>query len=73
MAASRAPGPTDREQLLSARNGTDLDSAAVDQRARLLMGTERLTESSLRLQESHRVALETGGFTCLDGLVNFKG
>jgi len=68
--ASRAPGPTDREQLLSARNGTDLDSAAVDQRARLLMGTERLAESSLRLQESHRVALETEtvGASVLDDL-----
>jgi len=58
-ASSRASGPTDRELLLAVSNGTDLDSASVDQRARLLAGTERLAESSSRLQDSHRIALET--------------
>jgi vesicle transport through interaction with t-SNAREs 1 len=38
---------------------SDLDSTAVDQRVRLLSGTERLNESSQRLQNSHRIALET--------------
>ncbi|GBB83868.1 hypothetical protein RclHR1_10530001 [Rhizophagus clarus] len=31
----------------------------IDQRARLLTGTERLADSSRRLQDSHRIALET--------------
>lgn len=31
----------------------------MDQRQRLLSGTERLADSSRRLQDSHRVALET--------------
>ncbi|CAG8433966.1 12147_t:CDS:2 [Ambispora gerdemannii] len=58
-ASSRINGPTDREELLSGAHGTDLDSASIDQRARLLTGTERLAESSQRLQDSHRIALET--------------
>ncbi|CAG8477705.1 7051_t:CDS:2, partial [Ambispora leptoticha] len=58
-ASSRISGPTDREELLSGARGTDLDSASTDQRARLLTGTERLAESSQRLQDSHRIALET--------------
>src|SRR6266540_2453333 len=32
----------------------------MDQRARLLTGTERLADSSRKLQDSHRIALETG-------------
>ena len=32
----------------------------MDQRARLLTGTELLSDSSRRLQDSHRIALETG-------------
>uniref|UniRef100_A0A1D1ZIZ3 Vesicle transport v-SNARE 12 n=1 Tax=Anthurium amnicola TaxID=1678845 RepID=A0A1D1ZIZ3_9ARAE len=58
-ASSRVSGPTDREELLAGTNGTDLDSASMDQRARLLTGTERLADSSRRLQDSHRIALET--------------
>ncbi|RIA82023.1 vesicle transport v-SNARE protein N-terminus-domain-containing protein [Glomus cerebriforme] len=58
-ASSRVSGPTDREELLAGANGTDLDSASMDQRARLLTGTERLADSSRRLQDSHRIALET--------------
>ncbi|CAG8543952.1 13369_t:CDS:10 [Funneliformis mosseae] len=58
-ASSRASGPTDREELLAGTNGTDLDSASLDQRARLLSGTELLADSSRRLQDSHRIALET--------------
>ncbi|CAG8490254.1 2413_t:CDS:2, partial [Racocetra fulgida] len=52
--------PTDRDELLAGASATDLDSASLDQRARLLNGTERLADSSRRLQESHRIALETG-------------
>lgn len=33
----------------------------MDQRQRLLSGTERLGESSRRLEDSHRLALETEG------------
>ncbi|CAG8460741.1 14125_t:CDS:2, partial [Dentiscutata heterogama] len=51
--------PTDRDELLAGASATDLDSASLDQRARLLNGTERLADSSKRLQESHRIALET--------------
>ncbi|CAI2177267.1 14593_t:CDS:10 [Funneliformis geosporum] len=58
-AGSRASGPTDREELLAGANGTDLDSASLDQRARLLSGTELLADSSRRLQDSHKIALET--------------
>lgn len=38
----------------------DLDAASMDQRTRLLNGTDRLAESSRRLQDSHKIALETG-------------
>ncbi|KAF9896347.1 hypothetical protein BX616_007644 [Lobosporangium transversale] len=37
----------------------DLDAASMDQRTRLLNGTDRLAESSRRLQDSHKIALET--------------
>ena len=40
--------------------GVDLDAASMDQRTRLLNGTDRLADSSRRLQDSHKVALETG-------------
>jgi hypothetical protein len=58
--ASRTNGPTDREELLAGTTLGDLDSASSDQRQRLLMNTERLADSSKRLQDSHRVALQTG-------------
>jgi vesicle transport through interaction with t-SNAREs protein 1 len=34
----------------------------VDQRSRLLKGTERLQDGSKRLEEARRVAMETGEF-----------
>lgn len=37
----------------------DLDASTIDQRQRLLNGTDRLGESSRRLEDSHRLALET--------------
>ena len=37
----------------------DADAAAQDQRQRMLMGTHRLNDAGKRLQDSHRVALET--------------
>jgi vesicle transport through interaction with t-SNAREs protein 1 len=52
----------DRTALLGAENArmsTDADVATQDQRTRLLNGTERLQESSKRLENAHRVALET--------------
>ncbi|RIB08901.1 t-SNARE [Gigaspora rosea] len=58
-ASANGSGPTDRDELLTGASGTDLDSAILDQRARLLSGTDRLADSSKRLQESHRIALET--------------
>ncbi|KAK3811851.1 MAG: t-SNARE [Benniella sp.] len=50
----------DRDELLGgASAGVDLDAASMDQRTRLLNGTNRLAESSRRLQDSHKIALET--------------
>ncbi|KAG0267898.1 hypothetical protein DFQ27_007975 [Actinomortierella ambigua] len=52
---------TDRDELLGGPSGgLDLDAASMDQRTRLLNGTDRLAESSRRLQDSHKIALETG-------------
>ncbi|KAI8354012.1 t-SNARE [Blakeslea trispora] len=39
----------------------DYDASTMDQRQRLLSGTERLGQSSRRLEDSHRLALETEG------------
>ncbi|KAG9067323.1 hypothetical protein KI688_012106 [Linnemannia hyalina] len=51
---------SDRDELLGgASGGMDLDAASMDQRTRLLNGTDRLAESSRRLQDSHKIALET--------------
>ncbi|KAI8072430.1 snare region anchored in the vesicle membrane C-terminus-domain-containing protein [Gongronella butleri] len=47
--------------LESQVGGEDYDLAYTDQRQRLLSGTERLGESSRRLEQSHRMALETEG------------
>ncbi|KAJ9063210.1 t-SNARE VTI1 [Entomophthora muscae] len=48
-----------REELFGARLGVGADATQMDQRASLLSGTERLNESSSRLESSHRLALET--------------
>ncbi|CAG8536444.1 15917_t:CDS:2, partial [Acaulospora colombiana] len=58
-ARSRITGTSDRDELLAGSNGTDLDSESMNQRSKLLSGTERLADSSRRLQDSHRIALET--------------
>ncbi|CAO3569155.1 unnamed protein product [Mortierella alpina] len=51
---------SDRDELLGRLNtGVDLDAASMDQRTRLLYGTDRLAQSSRRLQDSHKIALET--------------
>ncbi|KAF9275173.1 hypothetical protein BGZ68_010971 [Mortierella alpina] len=51
---------SDRDELLGGLgSGVDLDAASMDQRTRLLNGTDRLAQSSRRLQDSHKVALET--------------
>ncbi|SAM02900.1 hypothetical protein [Absidia glauca] len=49
----------DRDDLLLTIDEPDLDASTIDQRQRLLNGTDRLGESSRRLQDSHRLALET--------------
>ncbi|KAI8343243.1 snare region anchored in the vesicle membrane C-terminus-domain-containing protein [Chlamydoabsidia padenii] len=52
----------DREDLLltmDTDSAGDLDASTIDQRQRLLNGTDRLGESSRRLEASHRLALET--------------
>ncbi|KAI8347111.1 t-SNARE [Mortierella sp. GBAus27b] len=59
-AQSTSRSTADRDELLGgASGGVDLDAASMDQRTRLLSGTDRLAESSRRLQDSHRIALET--------------
>ncbi|KAJ3115117.1 hypothetical protein HDU96_001176 [Phlyctochytrium bullatum] len=57
-------GQTDRELLLGSAGSSsssllDLEAATMDQRGRLLMGTERLQEGSRRLENAKRLALET--------------
>lgn len=59
---------SDRDELLGGfsshgddNGGNDFDASTMDQRQRLLSGTERLGQSSRRLEESHRLALETEG------------
>ncbi|SAM02109.1 hypothetical protein [Absidia glauca] len=51
----------DREDLFLNMDSaeSDLDASTIDQRQRLLNGTDRLGESSRRLEGSHRLALET--------------
>lgn len=58
-----APKVSERDELLGdmASESVDFDASTMDQRQRLLSGTERLGESSRRLQDSHRLALETEG------------
>ncbi|KAF9960785.1 hypothetical protein BGZ72_005950 [Mortierella alpina] len=59
-AQSTSRSTADRDELLGgASGGIDLDTASMDQRTRLLNGTDRLAESSRRLQDSHKIALET--------------
>ncbi|KAG1455608.1 hypothetical protein G6F56_007026 [Rhizopus delemar] len=60
------PKNSDREELLGGiGSGDDLqsdyDASTLDQRQRLLSGTDRLGQSSRRLEDSHRLALETEG------------
>ncbi|KAG2217590.1 hypothetical protein INT45_012446 [Circinella minor] len=55
---------SERDELLgdyANSSQSDLDASTMDQRQRLLSGTERLGESSRRLEDSHRLALETEG------------
>ncbi|KAG0746837.1 hypothetical protein G6F57_008087 [Rhizopus arrhizus] len=60
------PKNSDREELLGGIGSSDdlqndYDASTMDQRQRLLSGTERLGQSSRRLEDSHRLALETEG------------
>ena len=48
----------DRTELLG-DGPDDADVMSFDQRNRLLVGTHRLNDASRRLEDSHRVALET--------------
>ena len=53
---------SERDQLLGGKNNStivDFESTNMDQRGRLLQGTERLQNSSRRLEDARRVALET--------------
>ncbi|RKP11225.1 t-SNARE [Piptocephalis cylindrospora] len=53
---ARGDGKGNRDELLAR---TDVDSLSHDQRDRLLGGTQRLQDSSRRLEESNRLALDT--------------
>ncbi|CAO3600102.1 unnamed protein product [Absidia cylindrospora] len=63
LAASKAS--YQRQELLgdieSQHQADNVDAESVDQRQRLLSGADRLGESSRRLEQSHRMALETEG------------
>jgi len=48
----------DRDELFQGAGG-DLEQASMDQRSRLLQANQRMTDSTKRLQDSHRVALES--------------
>jgi vesicle transport through interaction with t-SNAREs 1 len=54
----------DREALLGATGAgfvsVDIDAAKMNQRGRLLQGTDKLQDASRRLEDAKRVALETG-------------
>ena len=54
----------DREALLGSGGAgfvsVDIDAAKMNQRGRLLQGTEKLHDASRRLEDAKRVALETG-------------
>ncbi|KAK4271957.1 hypothetical protein QN277_020572 [Acacia crassicarpa] len=50
--------PSDRDELLES-GMTDTLTASADQRARLMMSTERLNKSSDRIKDSRRTMLET--------------
>ncbi|KAI9203697.1 vesicle transport v-SNARE protein N-terminus-domain-containing protein [Polychytrium aggregatum] len=52
---------SDREQLLGAGGShvIDFEVTSMDQRSRLLQGTERLQDGSRRLEEARRIAIET--------------
>ncbi|KAJ1341141.1 hypothetical protein BSLG_004264 [Batrachochytrium salamandrivorans] len=52
-------GVSERDQLLGGSEIVDLEAAGMDQRGRLLQGTERLQNSSRRLEDARRIALET--------------
>lgn len=53
---ARGDGKGQRDELLAR---TDVDSLSHDQRDRLLGGTQRLQDSSRRLEEANRMALDT--------------
>jgi vesicle transport through interaction with t-SNAREs protein 1 len=54
----------DRDQLLGGPSpesmAMDYESSRMDQRVRLLNGTETLAKSSKKLEDAHRIAMETG-------------
>lgn len=51
----------DRKALFGDRYTDDPQDEHLEQRQQLLSGTDRLERSSSRLQDSHRIALETEG------------
>ncbi|KAL2915280.1 t-SNARE VTI1 [Polyrhizophydium stewartii] len=57
--SAAAASTSERDQLLGNSTVVDLEAASMDQRGRLLQGTERLQNSSRRLEDARRVALET--------------
>ncbi|XP_004299332.1 PREDICTED: vesicle transport v-SNARE 13-like [Fragaria vesca subsp. vesca] len=51
--------PSARDELLESREADNYLTASNDQRGRLLMGTERINQSSDRIKASRRTVLET--------------
>ncbi|TPX42958.1 hypothetical protein SeLEV6574_g05317 [Synchytrium endobioticum] len=71
--SSTVTGRSERDQLLGGAGGShivDVEAAGMDQRSRLLHGTERLQGASRKLEDARRLALETetSGITTLESL-----
>ncbi|KAJ3282544.1 hypothetical protein HK104_010838 [Borealophlyctis nickersoniae] len=56
---AKGSSQSERDQLLGGSHVVDFEVTGMDQRARLLQGTERLQDGSRRLDEARRIALET--------------
>jgi vesicle transport through interaction with t-SNAREs protein 1 len=56
---SASAKPSERDQLFGGLPTGREDVVSNDQRSRLLVGTNKLNDASRRLEDSHRIALET--------------
>ena len=58
---SQTKSISERDQLLgTGSHAVDIEANGFDQRSRVMNGTERLQDSSRKLEQAQRIALETG-------------